>query len=147
MKYSQTNGDTHLGGDDIDNLLLKIALEDIQSEWSEDLSTNPEGVQLLRRAVIEAKHALSFAPSATIELSYGDKSYARQITLDIFNKLIQPIVERTLAPCRACIKDANVKIEEINEVVMVGGSTRIPLVRSGSREAVQEPPAHRTESR
>ncbi|MEP7354908.1 MAG: Fe-S protein assembly chaperone HscA [Acidobacteriota bacterium] len=125
-----TNGDTHLGGDDIDNLLLQIALEDIQSEWSVDLSTNPEGVQLLRRAVIEAKHALSFAPSATIELTYGEKRYERQITLDIFNKLIQPTVERTLGPCRACIKDAGVKVEEINEVVMVGGSTRIPLVRS-----------------
>jgi Fe-S protein assembly chaperone HscA len=125
-----TNGDTHLGGDDIDNLLLNIALEDIQSEWGEDLSTNPEGVQYLRRAVIEAKHALSFAPSATIELTYGEKSYQRQIGLDIFNKLIQPTVERTLAPCRACIKDAGVRTEEINEVVMVGGSTRIPLVRS-----------------
>src|SRR5439155_10698828 len=63
-----TNGDTHLGGDDIDNLLLRIALEDIQSEWGEDLSGDSRAVQLLRRAVIETKEALSFAPSATIDL-------------------------------------------------------------------------------
>src|SRR6478735_10950307 len=88
-----TNGDTHLGGDDIDNLLLKIALEDIASEWGEDLSGNPRAVQALRRAVIEAKEGLSFAPSATIDLEYGDKRYQRQIGLDIFNKLIEPIVE------------------------------------------------------
>jgi len=125
-----TNGDTHLGGDDIDNLLLRIALEDIQSEWGEDLSGNPRAVQALRRAVIEAKEALSFAPSATIDLEYGDKRYQRQIGLDIFNKLIEPIVERTMGPCRSCLKDADVSVEQIDEVVLVGGSTRIPLVRS-----------------
>ena len=58
-----TNGDTHLGGDDIDNLLLRIALEDIQSEWKEDISSNPAAVQLLRRAVIKAKEELSFVPA------------------------------------------------------------------------------------
>src|SRR6267378_17264 len=73
-----TNGDTHLGGDDIDNLLLRIALEDIQSEWGEDLSGNGEAVQTLRRAVIEAKEKLSFVPSSVIELSYGGKKYARE---------------------------------------------------------------------
>ena len=125
-----TNGDTHLGGDDIDNLLLQIAFEDIQSEWGEDISTRPDAVQLLRRAVIEANEALSFAPAAVIDLTYGERRYQRQITIDLFDRLIQPIVERTLAPCRACLKDAGVAVEQIDEVVMVGGSTRIPLVRS-----------------
>src|SRR6202012_4622972 len=74
-----TNGDTHLGGDDIDNLLLKIALEDIASEWGEDLSRDNEGVQRLRRAVIEAKERLSFAPFTSIELEYHGKKYQRQI--------------------------------------------------------------------
>jgi molecular chaperone DnaK (HSP70) len=63
-----TNGNTHLGGDDIDNLLLRIALEDVQSEWREDLSGDPEGVQRLRRAVIKAKEQLSFISEAKIEL-------------------------------------------------------------------------------
>jgi molecular chaperone DnaK len=125
-----TNGDTHLGGDDIDNLLLKIAIEDIQSEWGEDVSTNTSLVQLLRRAVIQAKEALSFAPAARIELQHGGKRYSREITRELLDRLMTPIIDRTLAPCRACIADAGVKVEEIDEVVLVGGSTRIPLVRS-----------------
>ncbi len=125
-----TNGDTHLGGDDIDHLLMRIALEDIQSEWHEDISGNPEAVQLLRRAVIKAKEELSFVPSAVIDLAFHGKRYQREIPLALFNQIIEPVVERTLAPCRACIADAGVKVEEIDEVVLVGGSTRIPLVRS-----------------
>ena len=125
-----TNGDTHLGGDDIDNLLLRIALEDVASEWGADLTSDNEGVQRLRRAVIQAKEHLSFVPVTRIELEYRGKKYQREIHRDLFDKLITPIVERTLVPCRECIKDAGVKIEQIDEVVMVGGSTRIPLVLS-----------------
>jgi Fe-S protein assembly chaperone HscA len=125
-----TNGDTHLGGDDIDNLLLQIAFEDIQADWGEDVSVRSDAVQLLRRAVIQAKEQLSFVPSIEIEFEYSGRRYVRDIGVDIFNRLIQPIVERTLAPCRACIADAGVRVEDINEVVMVGGSTRIPLVRA-----------------
>jgi len=125
-----TNGDTHLGGDDIDNLLLRIALEDVQSEWGEDLSTDSEGVQRLRRAVIQAKERLSFVPYTTIELEYRGKKYLRELQRELFDKLITPIVDRTLGPCRDCLKDAGVSVDQIDEVVMVGGSTRIPLVRS-----------------
>ena len=125
-----TNGDTHLGGDDIDNLMLRIALEDIQSEWSEDVSIKSDAVQLLRRAVIDAKEKLSFTPSATIDLEYGGKTYQREITRELFDKLAAPVVDLTLGPCRDCIKDAGVTVEQIDEVVMVGGSTRIPMVRS-----------------
>ena len=125
-----TNGDTHLGGDDIDNLLLRIALEDVRSEWGEDLSTDSEGVQRLRRAVIQAKEQISFVPFIAIELEYHGKKYQREIQRDLFDKLITPIVNRTLGPCRDCIKDAGVTVDQIDEVVMVGGSTRIPLVLS-----------------
>ncbi len=124
-----TNGDTHLGGDDIDNLLLRIALEDIQSEWGEDVSGLGEAVQLLRRAVIEAKERLSFAPVADIELEYRGKRYQREITRQLLEKLIAGIVDRTMGPCRNCIKDAGVTVDAIDEVVLVGGSTRIPMVR------------------
>ncbi len=124
-----TNGDTHLGGDDIDNLLLRIALEDVQSEWGADLSRDSEGVQRLRRAVIQAKEELSFVPETQIHLEYKDKTYARAIDRELFDRLIAPIVERTLAPCRACLSDSKLTPEQIDEVVMVGGSTRIPLVR------------------
>ncbi len=125
-----TNGDTHLGGDDIDHLLMTIALDEIKNEWGKDISGDATAVQLLRRGVIKAKEELSFVPQAVIELDYNGKKYARELTLDVFDRIIQPIVDKTLGPCRACIQDAGVKIEEIDEVVLVGGSTRIPLVRS-----------------
>ena len=125
-----TNGDTHLGGDDIDNLLIQIALEDIASEWHEDISGDQEAVQLLRRGVITAKEKLSFVPAAFIDLTYKGKTYQREVTRELFDRLITPIVNRTLEPCRGCIADAGVSVEQIDEVVMVGGSTRIPLVRS-----------------
>ena len=125
-----TNGDTHLGGDDIDNRLLRIALEDLQSEWGEDLSHIGEAVQTLRRDVIKAKEALSFQPTARIEFKWHGKNYHREITRELFEDLIKDIVERTLTPCRNCMKDAGVTPEQIDEVVMVGGSTRIPMVRS-----------------
>ncbi len=135
-----TNGDTHLGGDDIDNLLLRIALEDVASEWGEDLSRDNEGVQRLRRAVIHAKEKLSFVPVADIEFEYHGKKYQREITLELFDKLITPIVDRTLGPCRDCIKDAGVTVDQIDEVVMVGGSTRIPLVRSAVENLFRSKP-------
>jgi Fe-S protein assembly chaperone HscA len=125
-----TNGDTHLGGDDIDNLLLRIALEDVQSEWGQDLSQDSEGVQRLRRAVIHAKEQLSFVPETKIELEYKGKRYQRAIDRTLFERLIAPVVERTLEPCRACLADAKLTPEQIEEVVLVGGSTRIPMVRA-----------------
>ena len=125
-----TNGDTHLGGDDIDNKLLRIAIEDIQSEWGDDISHSGEAIQTLRRDVIRAKEALSFAPSAKIEFAWKKKRYEREISRELFESLIRDIVDRTLGPCRACMADAGVAPEQIDEVVMVGGSTRIPLVRS-----------------
>jgi len=119
-----TNGDTHLGGDDIDNLLLRIALEE------SDLPQDAEGIQRLRRAVIQAKEELSFVPDTKLELSYGGKTYRRALSREMLERLIAPIVERTLAPCRACLADAKLTPEQIDEVVMVGGSTRIPMVRA-----------------
>ena len=135
-----TNGNTHLGGDDIDNLLLRIALEDVASEWAEDLSQDSEGVQRLRRAGIHAKEQLSFVPAATIELEYHGKKYQREINRELFDKLITPVVDRTLGPCRDCIKDAGVAVDQIDEVVMVGGSTRIPLVRSAVENLFRSKP-------
>jgi Fe-S protein assembly chaperone HscA len=124
-----TNGDTHLGGDDIDNRLLRIALEDIRSEWGEDVSHDGSAVQTVRRAVIEAKERLSFALRTTIEIEYRGRKYQREITREQFEGLVRDIVDRTLAPCRNCLKDAGLTPERIDEVVLVGGSTRIPLVR------------------
>ena len=135
-----TNGDTHLGGDDIDDLLLRIALEDVAAEWGRDLSADHEAVQRLRRAVINAKHELSTLPAATITLDYQGLEYRRGFPREVFEKLITPIIDRTLAPCRACMADAGVTPEGIDEVVLVGGSTRIPLVRQAVRALFKSEP-------
>jgi Fe-S protein assembly chaperone HscA len=124
-----TNGDTHLGGDDIDNRLLSIALEDVATEWGEDVSRNGEAVQTIRRAVIDAKESLSFLPLTAIKVEYRGKRYEREITRELFEGLIKDIVDRTLGPCRQAMRDAGLELEQIDEVVMVGGSTRMPLVR------------------
>ena len=136
-----TNGDTHLGGDDIDNLLITIALDDIRGDLGIDLRRNAEAVQAIRKAVIDAKIALSFQPSVKldIELPQG-KRYQRKITREQFEQLIQPIIDRTVGPCRQALKDANFKPEQIDEVVLVGGSTRIPKVRALVKELFRREP-------
>src|SRR5207245_3891504 len=100
-----TNGDTHLGGDDIDNRLIHIALEDIHSEWGKDISHYGDAVQRLRKAVIAAKERLSFVPATRIEFEYKGKKYQREITRELFEKLIADIVDRTLGPCRNRLPD------------------------------------------
>jgi molecular chaperone DnaK (HSP70) len=126
-----TNGDTHLGGDDIDNLLINIALDDIRGDMGLDLRRSGEGVQTIRKAVIEAKIALSSAGSTKLDIELPEgKRYQREITREQFEQLVQPILARTIAPCKQALKDANLKPEQIDEAVLVGGSTRIPKVRA-----------------
>jgi Fe-S protein assembly chaperone HscA len=125
-----TNGDTHLGGDDIDNLLITIALDDIRGDLGLDVRRNGEAVARIRKAVIETKIALSSQASAKLDVELpGGKRYQREVTQESFQQLIQPVIDRTLGPCKQALKDANLKPEQIDEVVLVGGSTRIPKVR------------------
>ncbi|HEY3627432.1 MAG TPA: Hsp70 family protein, partial [Terracidiphilus sp.] len=129
FEVQSTNGDTHLGGDDIDNLLLAIALDEIHSEHGLDLRAHPGAVQALRKAAIDAKIQLSAQPTACfdIELPNGDH-YQREIPRDVFEGLIESVLERTVGPCRQAMLDAGTTPEQIDEVVLVGGSTRIPAV-------------------
>jgi molecular chaperone DnaK len=125
-----TNGDTHLGGDDIDNLLITIALNDIRGDLGLDVRRNGETVARIRQAVIETKIALSAEPAAKLDVELPEKKrYQREITREMFESLIQPVIDRTVGPCKQALKDANLKPEQIDEVVLVGGSTRIPKVR------------------
>ncbi|MGA2890219.1 MAG: Fe-S protein assembly chaperone HscA [Terracidiphilus sp.] len=130
FEVQSTNGDTHLGGDDIDNLLLTIALDEIYAEHGVDLRRHPGAVQAVRKAAIEAKILLSTEPMAQfdIELPNGDR-YQREIPRDVFELLIEPVLKRTAAPCKQALVDAGITPEQIDEVVLVGGSTRIPAVR------------------
>jgi Fe-S protein assembly chaperone HscA len=125
-----TNGDTHLGGDDIDNLLITIALDDIRGDLGLDVRRSGEAVARIRKAVIEAKIALSSQDSTKLDVELpGGKRYQREISRAMFEGLIQPIIDRTVGPCKQALKDAGLKPEQIDEVVLVGGSTRIPKVR------------------
>ena len=130
FEVQSTNGDTHLGGDDIDNLLLAIALDEIHAEHGVDLRGHPGAVQALRKAAIAAKIKLSTEQAAhfDIELPNGDR-YQREIPRDVFELLIEPVLERTAGPCKHALTDAGITPEQIDEVVLVGGSTRIPAVR------------------
>ena len=126
-----TGGDTHLGGDDIDNLLIAIALDDMAGDAELGVAgASGELVQAVRKAVIEAKIALSEGHAAKLQVALPNgKSYAREITRAQFDELIAPVIARTAAPCRQALKDAKLTAEQIDEVVLVGGSTRIPSVR------------------
>jgi molecular chaperone DnaK len=130
FEVQSTNGDTHLGGDDIDNLLLTIALDEIYAAHGVDLRQHPSAVQAVRKAAIDAKIQLSYQPAAhfDIELPNGDR-YQREIPREVFEDLIQSILERTAGPCKQAMLDAGVLPEQIDEVVLVGGSTRIPAVQ------------------
>jgi molecular chaperone DnaK/molecular chaperone HscA len=126
-----TGGDTHLGGDDIDNLLTAVALDDIRGDLGLDVTQNPEVIQQLRKAVIESKIALSAEDSTRLALTLPDGSlYAREITRAQFESLIATVIARTAAPVKQALKDAGLTPADIDEVVMVGGSTRIPAVRA-----------------
>ena len=136
-----TNGDTHLGGDDIDNLLITIALDDIRGDMGVDLRRNGEAVQAIRHAVIDAKIALSSRETAKLNVELpGGRPYQREITRAQFEQLIQPVIERTVGPCKQAMKDAALKPEDIAEVALVGGSTRIPKVRALVQELFHREP-------
>ncbi len=130
-----TGGDTHLGGDDIDNLLIAIALDDIAGDTELGMGTevraDREVVQAVRKAVIDAKIALSTEETAKLSVMLpGGARYAREITRTQFEEIIAPVIARTAAPVKQALKDAGLAPDAIGEVVMVGGSTRIPAVRA-----------------
>jgi len=121
-----TSGDTHLGGDDIDEILIRFVLGDVGAA-----PTSPS-IPEIRKAVNKVKEDLSAAEAA--EIVVQSLGYKRTMTRAELNKLIDPIIERTLTPCRQALQDAGLKPGEIDEVVMVGGSTRIPQVRQRVQE-------------
>jgi Fe-S protein assembly chaperone HscA len=123
-----TNGDTHLGGDDIDRVLVEMVAADLGL----DPAAQADAVQAVRKAVIQAKWDLSEFDETHVELSQGPgctKPYRRRLTRVEFESLIEPIVARTLKPCRRALEDAGLEPGQVADVVLVGGSTRIPMVR------------------
>jgi molecular chaperone DnaK len=125
-----TNGDTHLGGDDIDNLLQAFVHEEILQTDEIDFSPHGEIAQELRKALIAVKHELSERESAMLKFPLPNgKIFTQKFTRGALDALIRPVVDRTMGPVKLALADAKLKPEEIDEAVLVGGTTRTPLIR------------------
>lgn len=146
VEVLSTNGDTHLGGDNVDELLIDWLTSTFKSESGIDISKDPMAVQRLKEAAEKAKIELSSAQQTDINLPFltadqtGPKHLNVTLTRSKFEQMIAGIVERTLAPCRQAMKDAGLSNNDINEVLLVGGSTRIPLVQQKVKEFFNKEP-------
>ena len=135
-----TNGNTHLGGDDFDRTLVEWLLEDVEAAHGADLSKDPEAMQELRLGAEAAKCRLSFEERTSLTIPFETFTYRREITRADVEARIGPLVDATLGPCRMALKDAGVTAGQVDEVVLVGGSTRLPLVRRRVRELFGKTP-------
>lgn len=139
FKVLSTNGDTHLGGDDFDRALMNVAIKEMGLNLKEK---DPEILQYLRDQAEQTKLALSVAESAefVVEIPERQISYKRKFARDEFEKLIEELVDRSLNRCRVAIRDAELTKEDIDEVVLVGGSTRVPYVQQRVAEFFGQQP-------
>jgi Fe-S protein assembly chaperone HscA len=136
-----TNGDTHLGGDDIDNFLQAFANAEISRQHSIDIISKPELTQELRKALIAVKHQLSEKESTTLRFALPSGAvFVHKFSRGAFESLIRPIVYRTMDPVKQALTDAHLTPAEIDEVVLVGGTTRTPLIRSMVEEYFKHKP-------
>jgi molecular chaperone DnaK len=125
-----TNGDTHLGGDDIDNLFQAFVHEQILQNHQIDFSPHGEIAQELRKQLIALKHDLSETESATLRFPLPNgKSFECELTRGMLDALIRPVVDRSMTPVKRALADAQFNPEQMDEVVLVGGTTRTPLIR------------------
>lgn len=140
VEVKSTNGDTHLGGDNIDQALIDWIIEEFKKDQGIDLSRDKMALQRLKEAAEKAKMELSTTQEVDINLPFitADNSGPKHLILDLnrakFEQLVEKLVGRTLEPCRKALEDAGLRREDIDEVVMVGGSTRIPLVQKLVKE-------------
>jgi molecular chaperone DnaK len=136
-----TNGDTHLGGDDIDNLLQAFVHELILQHDEIDFSPHGELAQELRKALIDVKHQLSEAEAATLRFTLPNgTAFTHEFTRGSLDALIRPVVDRTIGPVKLALADAQLKPTDMDEVVLVGGTTRTPLVRRTVQEFFDRKP-------
>lgn len=136
-----TNGDTHLGGDDIDNLLQAFVHERILQTDQIDFSPHGELAQELRKALIDIKHQLSETITATLRFPLPNGNvFVREFTRGALEALIRPVVDRTMVPVKFALDDAQLKPNELDEVVLVGGTTRTPMIRRTVQEFFNRKP-------
>jgi molecular chaperone DnaK len=135
-----TDGDTHLGGDDVDEKIINWLAEEFKAEENMDLRKDPMALQRLKEAAEKAKIELSSTSTTEINLPYvtatasGPKHLVRTLTKAKFEKLIDDLVKRTIKPCQTALKNADLSTSDIDEIILVGGSTRIPAIQ----EAVEK---------
>ena len=141
-----TSGDSHLGGDNVDEVLINFLVETFKKESGIDVSSDPMAMQRLKESAEKAKIELSSSAATEINLPFltADQTGPKHLNVSLnrsdFEKLIEGLVDKTLEPCRRCIDDAGVATSEINEVILVGGSTRIPLVQQKVKDFFQKEP-------
>jgi Fe-S protein assembly chaperone HscA len=136
-----TNGDTHLGGDDIDNLLQAFVHEEILQDDLIDFSPHAELAQELRKELIALKHRLSETDRVTLRFPLPNgKVFEHEFTRGTFEALVRPVVDRTMGPVRQALADAQLSPKQIEEVVLVGGTTRTPLIRRTVQEFFDRKP-------
>ena len=146
FEVKATNGDTHLGGDDWDNAIIDWILNEFHREQGMDLRKQPDALQRIKEEAEKAKIALSSAQQYDINLPFitadasGPKHIASKLTRAKMEQLCDTLFERTVTPTRACIKDAGLSADKIDELVLVGGMTRMPRVVETARTLVTKPP-------
>lgn len=142
-----TDGDTHLGGDDVDEAIIQWLADEFKKDEGLDLTKDPMALQRLKEAAEKAKIELSSSSSTEINLPYimpvdgVPKHLVRTLQRAKFEQLISDIVERTIAPCRSALKNAGLGIDEIDEVILVGGSTRIPVIQDAVKNFFKKDPS------
>ena len=142
-----TDGDTHLGGDDFDQALIDYLISEFKSENGIDLSKDSMALQRIREAAEKAKVELSSSPQTEINLPYvtadatGPKHIVTTITKSKFEQLTQSLVDRTIEPCKRAMSNANLTVGEIDEIILVGGSTRIPAIQDAVRKFFGKEPS------
>jgi molecular chaperone DnaK len=142
-----TDGDTHLGGDDVDEKIINWLAEEFKAEENMDLREDPMALQRLKEAAEKAKIELSSSAQTEINLPYvtatasGPKHLVRSLTKAKFEQLIDDLVKRTIAPCKKALKNADLSISDIDEIVLVGGSTRIPAVQEAVENFFKKSPS------
>jgi molecular chaperone DnaK len=136
FEVKSTNGDTHLGGDDFDQVIIDWLAEEFKSEESIDLREDPMALQRLKEAAEKAKVELSSSTQTEINLPYvtatgsGPKHLVRSLTRSKFEQLSDSLIKRSITPCKKALADSGLDKNEIDEVILVGGSTRIPAIQS-----------------
>ena len=147
FEVKSTNGDTHLGGDDFDQVLIDWMAEEFKSEENIDLRQDPMALQRLKEAAEKAKVELSSSAQTEINLPYitatasGPKHLVRTLTKANFEKLADKLIQATITPCKQAIKDAGISVSDIDEVILVGGSTRIPAIQEVVKEFFGKEPS------